>query len=117
LTCSLASKARCESFDFTCYCPKSNYKASIPTRPTTPARPPPMMAVGKEAAPDEVELTAEALEELALAVVEAEVLLAADVVVELEYLTETDALELPLEPVVNGTLPEVVGASWARKYD
>jgi len=76
-----------------------------------------MMADGMAATPEEDELAAEALEELAAEVVVDGVLVPEDdVVVELVNLPVTEADEL-LEPVVNGTLELMVGACWARKYD
>jgi len=70
-----------------------------------------MMADGMAATPEDDELAAEALEELAAEVVVEAVLLAEDVeaVVEFVNLPVTEADEL-LEPVVNGTLPELMEA-------
>ena len=89
-------------------CRAGIYKASMPTRPRTPATLAPMMAVGTAAAPVEVEVdvTAIAAEEDEV-IVDLPVLvedLVVEAEVELPNLTVTEVVVLPEEPVVRTTL-------------
>jgi len=84
----------------------------MPTKPRTPATPAPRMAVGAAAPPVEEDDPAVALEAEVLADVPVLVLPPVEVVVELLYLPVVEAVVLPEEPVVRGTLALTpVGAS------